>query len=205
MRKKILPFLTLFFGLFLWGCYPDGPTYTEDLDLVITYHNPEFDFAPKNTYAMPDKIVKVTGNLAEGETPEYIPDATASQILARIATNMENLGWARVAVSSNPDMILTPASWETTTIVYWYDYWYWWYGGYYPPYGGYYPPVYADSYTSGTLLMVFNSPTELGANGNPVTQWTGALNGILTERYDPARINPLIDQTFEQSPYLKTN
>lgn len=205
MRKKILPFLTLFFGLFLWGCYPDGPTYTEDLDLVITYHNPEFDFTPKNTYAMPDKIVKVTGNLAEGESPEFIPDATASQILARIATNMENLGWARVSISSDPDMILTPASWETTTIVYWYDYWYWWYGGYYPPYGGYYPPVYVDSYTSGTLLMVFNDPTVLGANGNPITQWTGAINGILTQVYDPTRVNPLIDQTFDQSPYLKTN
>jgi hypothetical protein len=205
MRKKILPFLTLFFGLFLWGCYPDGPSYTEDLDLVITYHNPEFDFTPKNTYAMPDKIVKVTGNLTEGETPEFIPDATASQILSRIATNMSNLGWSRVELNANPDMILTPASWETTTVVYWYNYWYWWYGGYYPPYGGYYPPVYADSYTSGTLLMVFNAPTELGANGNPITQWTGAINGILTERYDPNRINPLIDQAFTQSPYLKTN
>ena len=153
---------------------------------------------------MPDKIVKVTGNVAEGETPEFVPDGTASQILARIASNMESLGWARVGLDQNPDMLLTPASWETTTVVYWYNYWYWWYGGYYPPYGGYYPPVYVDSYTTGTLLMVFNNPTELGANGNPITQWSGAINGILNSKYDPSRVNPLIDQAFAQSPYLNT-
>jgi hypothetical protein len=206
MRKKILPILTLVFGLFLWGCYPNGPSYTEDLDLVVTYHNPDYDFVAKGTYAMPDKIVKITGNLASGEAPTFIPDAIASQILTRIATNMENLGWQKVAFNSNPDLLLNPASWETTTVVYWYDYWYWWYGGYYPGWGGgYYPPVYADSYQTGTLLMVLSDPKEVGGNGNPITQWTGAVNGILTSKFDAGRINPLIDKAFTQSPYLKTN
>ena len=46
--------------------------------------------------------------------------------------------------------------------------------------GGYYPPVYYDSYTTGTLIMDLIDPDALGANGNPVTQWTGAINGIMT-------------------------
>jgi len=45
----------------------------------------------------------------------------------------------------------------------------------------------------------------LGANGNPVTQWTGAVNGILTGSYDAERMRTAIDNTFIQSPYLKTN
>jgi hypothetical protein len=205
MKEKTFSLVFILSGLFLWGCYPDGPTYTEELDVVITHHNPVYDFAAKGTYAMPDRIVKVTGNLREGDAPVFIPDANAAQITLEIASNMESLGWQRVAISASPDLILTLASLETTTIYYYYDYWNWWYGGY-PGYGwGYYPPVYASAYTTGTLLMTFLDKNELGANGNPVSQWTGAINGILTGKFDATRINPLIDKAFEQSSYLNIN
>ena len=45
----------------------------------------------------------------------------------------------------------------------------------------------------------------VGSSGNPVTQWTGAVNGILTGSFDATRIRTAIDNTFAQSPYLKTN
>jgi len=206
MRKRTLPIVLLLSGLLLWSCYPDGPSYTEDLDLVVSNHNPDYGFAAKTTYAMPTKIVKLTGNLEEGELPEFIPDVTAQQILSRISQNMEALGWQKVAIDANPDLFLVPASWETTTVVYWYDYWYWWYGGYYPGYGGgYYPPVYVDSYTTGTLVMMLTDPDEVGGNGNPIPQWTGAINGLLNGKFNPQRALPAIDQAFDQSPYLKTN
>jgi hypothetical protein len=206
MRNKTLSFVAIFCGLLLWGCYPDGPANTEDLDVVITHHNPDYNFVAKGTYAMPDKIVKITGNLQEGDAPVYIPDVTATQILARIDNNMLALGWQKVALNANPkpDLLLTPASWETTTVYYYYDYWYWWYGGYYP-YWGYYPPVSYSSYTTGTLLMTLIDPLDVGANGIPIREWTGAINGILTGSYAAGRVNPLIDQAFEQSSYLKTN
>jgi hypothetical protein len=206
MKKRTLPIIVLLIGLLLWGCYPDGPDYTEDLDLVVSYHNPDYDFTAQATYAMPAKIVKITGAIEDGEAPEYIPDAIATQILNRISQNMQALGWQKVALDANPDLFLMPASWETTNVVYWYDYWYWWYGGYYPGWGGgYYPPVYVDSYTTGTLIMMMTDPTELGGNGNPIIQWSGALNGILSGKFDATRVLPLIDQSFDQSPYLKTN
>jgi hypothetical protein len=205
MRKSKFLIATILGALLLWGCYPDGPSYTEDLDLVITHHVPEYDFASKVTYAMPDKIVKVTGNLSEGDLPEFIPDAVASSILGRIAENMLELGWERVSLDASPDILLAPASWETTTVYYYYDYWYWWYGGYYPPYGGYYPPVYyGGSYTTGTLLMTIRDPQITGGDGNPILQWTGAINGILEQQYQATRVQPLIDKAFEQSPYLRT-
>jgi hypothetical protein len=204
MRKKIFSLFGILSGLLLWGCYPHGPEYTQDLDIVVTHHNPDYNFVAKATYAMPDKIVKITGNLQEGDAPEFIPDVNASQILARIESNMTSLGWSKVAVDASPDLILLPAAWETTTIYYYYDYWYWWYGGYYPYYP-YYPPVYVSSYTTGTLLMTLQDPTQLGGNGNPINQWTGFLNGVLNGSYNATRINGLIDQAFTQSQYLKTN
>jgi hypothetical protein len=204
MRKKALSFLGILGGLLLWGCYPNGPTYTEDLDIVLTHHNADYDFAAKNTYAMPDTIVKITGNLIEGERPDFIKDVYASKILKTIADNMESLGWTRVEIKANPDVVLVPAAWETTTITYYYDYWYWWWGGYYPYYP-YYPPVYSYSYTTGTLLMNIMDPALTGTNGNPIMQWTGAINGILNETYNENRMNKSINQAFDQSPYLKTN
>jgi hypothetical protein len=189
--------------LALQGCYPKGPEFVEDTDVVVTYVRGDYDFKARNTYSLPDRIVKITGNLAEGDDPVFIPDATAALILTRIRTNMQTLGWDEVALNDDPDLLLTPASWESTTIYYYYDYWYWWWGGYYPGWG--YPPVYASSYSTGTLVMGLIDPSVVGASGNPVSQWTGAINGILTGAYDASRMNAAIDKAFAQSPYLKTN
>ena len=185
--------------LLLAGCYPQGTEYVEDLDLVITYHKDDYDFQSKGTYAMPDKIVKITGNLVEGDEPSYIPDAVAAVILADIDANMSELGWEKVEFFEDADMLLTPASWETTTILYYYDYWYWWYGGYYPGWGGYYPG-YVTTYSTGTLIMGVIDPEAIAANGNPVVQWSGAINGVLTGYYDATRVTKGIDQIFLQSP-----
>jgi hypothetical protein len=204
MRKKIFSLVVILSGLFLWGCYPNGPSYTEDLDIVLTHHNPDYDFGAKGTYAMPNVIIKITGKvIADGELPETIKDIYASQILQHIADNMELLGWTRVDVKASPDVFLVPAAWETTTVTYYYDYWYWWWGGYYPYYP-YYPPVYAYSYTTGSLLMNIEDPTQTGTNGNLIPQWTGVLNGVMNDVYNDARISRLIDQVFDQSPYLNT-
>jgi hypothetical protein len=202
--KRRIPFALLTAALlFLWGCYPGGPDYAEEMDVVLTSHK-DYDFASKATYAMPDKIVKITGDVTEGESPEFIPDATAQKILARIDDNMKNLGWTKVDVSANPDLLLEPAAWQTTTIYYWYDYWYWWYGGYYP-YWPYYPPVSYSSYTTGTLLMLLIDPDMVSSDGGPINQWSGAINGLLTGAYDMNRVNTGIDKAFSISPYLKTN
>ena len=205
MRKRIFSLVAILSGLFLWGCYPDGPEYTEDLDIVLTHHNPDYNFSSKSTYAMPDRIVKITGNLEEGESPELIPEEISDQVLSWIASNMESLGWERVATDASPDIILTPVEWESTTIYYYYDYWYWYWGGYYPYWGWGYPPVYyGGSYTTGTLMMTMMDPTDVGGNGNPIHEWTGILNGLLYDRFDANRVKTLIDKAFDQSPYLKT-
>ena len=199
-------------ALLTWSCYPEGPEYTEDLDLVYTTYDPAYDFQAGATYAMPDKIVvDAEKDLSGNWVPEYMPQSFATPILNQIAANMTALGWTRLpnnAITGEADpaanIALTPAAMKSTN--YFYTYWYdWWYGGYYPgyPYYPYYPSY--TSYTTGTLVMNLVDPDVTAGDGNSISQWTGALAGMLSYSYDANRANRLIDQAFAQSPYLKTN
>src|SRR5262245_17294638 len=105
---KKLSSLSLVLLLLLAACYPQGPDYVEELDIVLTNYNPNFNFKSENTYSIPDKIVKITGSVASGEPPEYVPDLIAAAILARINTNMQTLGYNKVDISQSPNLILAP-------------------------------------------------------------------------------------------------
>ena len=195
-------------ALLVCGCYPEGPEYTEDLDVVYTTYDVDYDFQASSTYAMPTKIVIDVEKDITGEwVPEYMPDAFAAPILAQIEANMTALGWTRladVAGEANPaaDVALTPAVIKSTT--YFYTYWYdWWYGGWY---GWYYPPYYTvSSYTTGSLIMIMASSTTDSPINQNQAAWVGVGNGLYTGAYDLNRIKKAIDQAFAQSPYLKTN
>jgi hypothetical protein len=195
-------------SLVLAACYPDGPEYAEDTDVVITSFDEEYNFSEKQTFAMPDQIV-VDVEIDEGDTIyEYMADKFATPILETIQANMEDLGYTRVDVEDNPDLLLTPAGFTSTT--YFYSYWYdWWYGGYWGwGWGWYYPPYYTvSSYTTGSFVMVLADPNQAAdspINRSP-TIWLSAANGLVSGAYNISRITDSIDQAFEQSPYLKTN
>lgn len=193
-------------GLVLGGCYPSGPDYTEDLDVVYTNFDPEFDFQSRSTYAMPDQIVVDIDINNNGDTTlEYMKPIYADPILARIEANMTALGWTRVDISAVPDVLLSPAGISSTT--YFYSYWYnWWYGGWYGGWGWYYPPYYTvSSYTTGSLIMTIADPNIDSPINQSPTAWIGAMNGLLTGSGDVQRVLNGIDQAFEQSAYLKTN
>jgi len=199
-RFKNLLFMIAMTSLLLLGCYPQGAEYYEDLDVVYTNFDDTFNFASTGTYSMPDKIVKIDGNVADGEDPEFVQEPFNSQMLARIKSNMTALGWTEVDSPDEADVVLFPATWTNTTIYYWYDYWCWYYP-YYCGWGWGYPSV--SAYTTGTLVMtlVANGPDYI----EPTRVWTSAVNGLLSGAYDVNRVNKGIDQAFEQSPYLKTN
>ena len=187
------------------GCYPGGPDFTEDLDVVYTTFDDQYDFQAATTYAMPDKIV-IDVEIDDGDTTyEYMKDIYATPILQKIADNMSNLGYQKVDVSANPDLLLMPAAMSSTTFFYYY--WYcWWYGGYWGGWGWYYPPYYTvSSYTTGSMIMTLSDPhSDNPINQSPAT-WIAAMNGLLTGNNDISRVLDGIDQAFEQSTYLKTN
>jgi hypothetical protein len=201
-NQLIILFLMILFA----GCYPDGPDYVEDIDVVYSVHDPKYDFNAKQTFAMPDKIVTDVEISGLDTTFEYMSPVYATAILQAIQKNMEDYGWKRVDINANPDLLLTPAGITSTTYYasYWYD---WWYGGYYGWYGWYYPPYYSVStYTTGTLMMVLSDPKQ--ASESPINRspalWIAAANGLLTYSYNINRIGAGINKAFSQSPYLNT-
>ncbi len=195
MKKKIIFYLGII--LMLGSCYPQGPEYYEDLDAVYTNYDDGFKFSSKGTYSMPDKIVKITGNLIEGEDPEFVKEPYNSQMLQQIESNMSALGWQKVDEAVNADLVLFPAVWTNTTIYYWYDYWCW-YNPWYCGWGWSYPSV--SSYTTGTLVMTMVAYGDDYVE--PSRVWTAAANGLLSGTVNITRVNNAIDQAFDQSPYL---
>ena len=201
-RKLFAIFLT---AITLLGCYPKGPEYIEDLDLVVTHHDVSFNFQQHDTYSLPDRIVKITGNLEEGEDPEFVNEATAALILDGIRDNMETYGWTEVNADQDPDMIILPSAMQSTTLVWYYDYWYWdWYYPYYW-WGWYYPyPIYGGSYTSGSVFLQMTYPDGITAADNIPVVWSSILNGLLEGSTSEinSRIANSVDQAFDQSTYL---
>jgi hypothetical protein len=197
MKKKFVFYLSII--ILMVSCYPNGAEYYEDLDIVYTNYDDQFDFASKGTYAIPDKIVKIEGDVAEEDGPEFVKEPQNTQMLSQIKTNMAALGWGITDDPANADLVLFPAVWTNTTVYYWYDYWCWYY--YYCGWGWGYPQV--TSYTTGTLIMTLVADGEEFIE--PSRVWTAAANGLLSGSYNTTRVTNAIDQAFEQSPYLKTN
>jgi len=193
----------------MWSCYPAGPDYAEDLDVVFTTFDKEYDFKDKSTYALPNKIVTDV-EIDNGDTTYvYMADAFAQPILQAIERNMTANGWTKImpSPSNRPDIVVTPAALSSTTYFYsyWYDWWYGyggWYGGYW---GWYYPPYYTvSSYTTGSLIITMADPkVESPIRRSPAT-WVAVANGLYVGTYDVNRINTAINQAFAQSPYLNT-
>jgi len=196
MKKNVLYLIGILF--LMVSCYPGEIESYEETDIVFTNYTESFDFASKGTYAMPDEIVKITGNLTEGENPEFVSEPYRTQILSNIKSNMNALGWSEVEDPADADLTLFPAVWTNTTVVYWYDYWCWYY--YYCGWGYYYPSY--STYTTGTMVMTMVVSGE--GYAEPSSVWTAAINGLLSGYSDVSRINSAIDQAFEQSPYLNT-
>ena len=201
MKQKILALAILTGMIFFGGCYPSGAEYYEETDVVYTNYDDTFSFGSKGTYAIPDKIVIITKELAEGD-PEFVKEPYNTQILKKIESNMSAMGYTKATDPATADLVLFPAVWTNTTITYWYDYWCWWYP-YYCGWGWGWGYHSVSSYTTGTLLMTLIADGE--GYVQPTSVWTAAVNGLLSGYYDVSRVNKAIDQAFTQSPYLKTN
>ena len=197
------------------GCYPGGPEYTSDYDLVGTNYTPDYWSANSpTTYFMPDSL----GWIVDREHLEDIEDLTRDYdefILGEVETNLSALGYQRIDVldmANPPDVfVFTQAlAVKNTTISY--IPWYPWYGGYYPGWGGYWPgygyggtPV-ASSYTTGTVLIEMGDALNIDEEQKLINiVWTGAIDGLLRSSSSSNQqfVAQSIEQAFNQSPYLK--
>lgn len=187
------------------ACYPKGPEFTDDYDLVATSYDPAFDFSSLTTYALPDSVVKITGNLLEDDEIRFVSPVYNAAIISSLRENLNKLGWTEVRKFQNPDVIILPSACENTTVYYYdYYYWDWWYP--YSYWNWYYPySVYAGSYSTGSLLIQMTQPEGRTAADNIPVIWVSVVNGLLEGSTTSIgeRINRSIDQAFAQSPYLK--
>ena len=198
--------------LVLSNCKPEGPEYVEELDVVYTNYDPNFNFSEQHTFAIPDSIVLISNqnfSSTGGNTPEVVDPVYGDQILDLIRENMVALGWTEVEKTENPDVVLLVSASRTTNLFYNYDwrYWDWWYPGAFTGYGMYYPgysPGYISGYRSGSLMIQMANVANTGVNNNVPVVWLSVINGILegsTENIGN-RLQGTINQAFDQSPYL---
>lgn len=193
-------------GLSLAGCYPSGPDYAEELDVVYTDYDNQFDFKSKSTYAIPNKIVVDIEEDDDGSIDTiYMKEKYATPILASIKDNLAKNGWTETTIDNSPDMLVTPGAISSTT--FFYSYWYdWWYGGYYGGWGWYYPPYYSvSSITTGSLIIVMADANADPAINKVPRAWLTSITGVLSGDNSVSRVEKGINQAFNQSPYLKTN
>jgi hypothetical protein len=215
MTNQLRYLLIVFLLQFLLSCYPQGAEYTDELDLVYTNYDPETDFSAKRTYAIPDSVIKITGDNFEDPDgdgkPQFVKATYSAVILTQIKKDMELLGWVLVDKNDDPDVVILVSSNTTTNLYYYYDwsYWGWYYPGYNPGWGWYYPgwyyPPYVTGYRSGSIFIQMVDNIDAADGENIPVIWSCIVNGLaegstadITTR---TQIN--IDKAFSQSPYLK--
>ncbi|QQS50525.1 MAG: DUF4136 domain-containing protein [Bacteroidota bacterium] len=210
--KKILPISSLAVLLTLMvGCYPGGPEYYSDLDIVITDYKAEYwSSSEPATYYMPDSLNWIFDKIDEDNNID-LPRGSDAFILGLVASNMASAGYLRVDTFNinNPTdvVVFVQALAIDNTYVGWYPgYPYWGYGGYW---GGYYPyygyPV-TYSYSTGTVLIeMVDGPTIDIEKGLLPIVWLAGIDGLLRESTasNQEYIAKGINQAFKQSPYLK--
>jgi hypothetical protein len=189
------------FLLLLAGCYPAGPEYTDEYDIVFTNYDDATDFKSKKFYSIPDEVVAIDGSYDPATGPDFIDPTYSALIINRIKSNMTSYGYTLVADTGQADLIILPGALEVTnvTYTYWYDYW-----GYYYGYGWYYPYPTVTTYTTGSLIMTMIDRKNLNPSNNARVVWSGIVNGLMEGASTDfgSRINKGIDQAFRQSPYL---
>ncbi len=203
---KTTGFLWVLLLLLGFGCYPGGPEFVEELDVVYTNYDPDFNFNTTYTYSLPPGVLDVNSQSFGGSPPEYIDEEFSDAILDDIRENLSAQGWTEVDELENPDLIILASAFQNTTYFY-YDpgWWGWYYPGYGPGWGWGYPgyfPGYVSGYTTGTILIQMTEPGSIEGNEVPVV-WTCTLNGLLqgSDANIISRIDVNIDQAFTHSPF----
>ncbi len=204
------------------SCYNDYGLTTQDYDLVSTFFKKGVDFKKFQTFTLLDTVMRVTN---DGEDPSNVDTRFDKQILNDINRNIKNYGYTEIRQedvdSTNlPSVVILVSSVSSTNYAYspgyWWGYWGWYPGwGYYPGYGpgwgGYYPwypggTIY--SYTTGSVFIEMVDPTDIDIDNRRVNlQWGAGINGLTDDSSQnlSRRIKEAIDQSFNQSPYLKIN
>jgi len=206
----LFPLGVLLVAAIMSACTPGSEITVAESDIVGTLYNNQYNFGAVTTYSLPDSIFHLTGDPDEPDSPLVSRDNDAA-ILALVEDNFQKRGYRKVDHTANPDFQVLVAVQATEVWgVYSYYPWYPWYGGY-PWYGWYYPPSVGASYqySLGTLFIQMGEFfDEIPGEGETrAAYWMSAINGVMddTASNRQRRLTDGINQSFIQSPYLKSN
>jgi hypothetical protein len=213
MNRHYRPIIGILLATSAASCAPASFDDEDDTDMVITMRQPDKDFSSYRTYAITEPVVDLG---AYAEDPIQVPHSVVDPlILSSLEQEMDEAGYMRVAdaMADNPDVVVTPGVVATNNWG-WVSY-YPWYG--YTGYYWYYPPVPVPVNTPlGSVIITMLDPNATMRDPNagqmddeertlvPVI-WTGAMRSLLYDSDEAAAqdIPELMDQMFDQSPYLK--
>lgn len=218
--KRVLSLLMVGASLAINSCRPGGPEFVEELDVVVTSYDPQFNFSAVKTYVLLDTVVHIQDR-SNASSNVLLRRDLDPFIISQVRNNLNQLGYTPLTDFSNgqkPDVVVQISALSTTNVgayaryTDWWDYWGWYPGwGSFSPYmgGGWHPyPIRTTSYytyETGTLRVDMTDPNSPDpANMRVPIVWTAAFQGILTG--NPAslqsRLGPGINKAFQQSRYL---
>ena len=218
-RWSVLPVLAGALLLFA-SCYPGEVTSVAQIDIVVTTHDDTVNFQSFTTYDLYEMVVHIDFDTLS-PSDSLLDRSFDALILAEVRAGIEALGYVEETDpgTTPPDVVLLVGAIAVENTAY-FSYGWWPYYGGYPYWGGCcygpgwgwgYPSggVGSVSYDVGTLVITMLDPDR---PTNPDTEidtapvlWLAAINGILTGSGQAVRLTNLIDQAYDQSPYLDTN
>jgi len=195
-------YLILSVSLWLTSCSKDPVNDLSDLDsqVFITNHDKSANFKTFKTFSISDSVTVVQDNRSGTALTSLDKD-----VLTRIITNMQNLGYTYVAVDKKPDVGLTAAritnTYQDVSYNPYSSYWGGFYGGFYG-YPSYYVYETTESYWAISMLDVKNADsTTQSTDGKRFRViWDAQIRGggLANQNY----VDEMVDAAFRQSTYL---
>lgn len=201
--RKILLLASVAFLAVSCNLYPGQDARTDQLDIVVTAHNPDTDFKSLKTYALTSQIKPI----GDQNNLPAIPDDLEDVVFTAIRSNMNAYYWEEVDSTMNPDMAIDVgyAEGRNTNIYGSYP----GYGWGYPGYGWYYPwwgYSTVSSYDVASIVIVGMDLNHVDTiNMQIPIHWTALIQGPSIGNVDDpeARVLRDVNIAFEQSPYLE--
>ncbi|WP_138483521.1 DUF4136 domain-containing protein [Dyadobacter bucti] len=202
LKKASLIILIASLGLTSCSKDPIGDLSNEESLVYATNHDKSADYKQYKTFSIVDSVLVVENGRSRTTLDEIDRD-----LLQRIVTNMESMGYEYVSPKANPDVGIN-AAWITNTYLnvvsqplssYYGGYWGG--GGYgfgYPSYYSYYET--AESYWLISMLD-FKNPNTVDKTYKVI--WDAQIRGSGIGQSQ--LVDKMVDSIFGQSNYLKIN
>jgi hypothetical protein len=156
-------------------------------------------------YVLPTDTIGYVSNTDRYDTIRTSPKFDLPRkVLQTVETNMNNLGYIRVASNENPDIGVNVYAVKDLNLFQQVIYPNYYYSGYYG-YGGYYyyPYVQTYAYNTGSLVVEFVDLKNAAANKKYSVIWNAYMGDLFNAVNQLDQSVEAVNQAFKQSPYLQ--